>query len=156
VSQGITWQSLYLVILGWNLVLAEPERKSSGNGRVVMVCRLENLNIGLDTEDFPPSTAARRLIVSHDGRDETPPGLFMFESPLKRREEGVFVHLSKFRSNLDIWFENQKALDLAFFKVKKFIALAKAHRGHLLLNYLLQQSKESVDLVQEKAEGDEG
>ena len=27
VSQGITWQSLYLVILGWNLVLAEPERK---------------------------------------------------------------------------------------------------------------------------------
>jgi hypothetical protein len=27
VSQGITWQSLYLVILGSNLVLAEPERK---------------------------------------------------------------------------------------------------------------------------------
>lgn len=26
VSQGITWQSLYLVILGWNMVLAEPER----------------------------------------------------------------------------------------------------------------------------------
>ena len=27
VSQGITWQSLYLVILGYNLVLAEPERR---------------------------------------------------------------------------------------------------------------------------------
>lgn len=27
VSQGITWQSLYLVILGRNLVLAEPERE---------------------------------------------------------------------------------------------------------------------------------
>jgi hypothetical protein len=27
VSQGITWQSLYLVILGRNLVLAEPERR---------------------------------------------------------------------------------------------------------------------------------
>lgn len=27
VSQGITWQSLYLVILGRNFVLAEPERR---------------------------------------------------------------------------------------------------------------------------------
>ena len=27
VSQGITWQSLYLVILGYNLILAEPERR---------------------------------------------------------------------------------------------------------------------------------
>ena len=27
VSQGITWQSLYLVILGRNMVLAEPERR---------------------------------------------------------------------------------------------------------------------------------
>ncbi|CAJ1966712.1 unnamed protein product [Cylindrotheca closterium] len=150
VSQGITWQSLYLVVLGWNLVLAEPERKSSGNGRVVMVCRLENLSVGVDTGEFPQSTAARRLIVSHDGQDETPPGLFMFESPPTRREEGVFVHLSKFRTTLDIWFENQKALDLAFVKVKRFIALAKAHRGHLLQEYLLQQAKEGADMVQEK------
>mmetsp|Transcript_9166 Transcript_9166/g.21853 ORF Transcript_9166/g.21853 Transcript_9166/m.21853 type:complete len:1282 (-) Transcript_9166:104-3949(-) len=150
VSQGITWQSLYLVVLGWNLVLAEPERKSSGNGRVVMVCRLENLDVGVDTGDFPQSAAARRLIVSHDGQGETPPGLFMFESPPKRREEGVFVHLSKFRTTVDIWFENQKALDLAFVKVKRFVALAKAHRGHLLQDYLLQQAKEGADVVQDK------
>ena len=117
-----------------------------------MVCRLENLRVTVDTEDFPPSTAARRLIVSHDGRDETPPGLFMLESPPKRREEGVFVHLSKYRTNVDIWFENQKALDLAFVKVKRFIALAKAHRGHLLQNYLIDQAKERADVVQEIAE----
>lgn len=119
-----------------------------------MVCRLENLVVGVDTGDFPESTAARRLIVSHDGQDETPPGLFMFESAPTRREEGVFVHLSKFRTSLDIWFENQKALDLAFVKVKRFIALAKAHRGHLLQEYLLQQAQEDSDVVQE-TEGDE-
>ena len=138
-----------------SMLILSFANRSSGNGRVVMVCRLENLEVGVDTEDFPPSTAARRLIVSHDGRDETPPGLFMFESPPKRREEGVFVHLSKYRTSVDIWFENQKALDLAFVKVKRFIALAKAHRGHILRDYLLQQAKESTDVVQEKAEGDE-
>jgi len=115
-----------------------------------MVCRLENLGVAVDTGDFPQTTAARRLIVSHDGQGETPPGLFMFESPPTRREEGVFAHLPKFRTTLDIWFENQKALDLAFVKVKRFIALAKAHRGHLLQDYLLQQAKEGADVVQEK------
>lgn len=128
--------------------------RSSGSGRVVMVCRLENIIVGVDTEDFPPSTAARRIIVSHDGQDETPPGLFMFESPPTRREEGVFMHLSKFRTTVDIWFENQKAQNLAFVKLKRFVALAKAHRGHLIQDYLLQQAKEGADVVQEKEESD--
>ena len=34
VSQGITWQSLYLVVLDHHFILAEPERRSGGDGRV--------------------------------------------------------------------------------------------------------------------------
>ena len=105
-----------------------------------MCCRLENLDIKVDTEDLPSSTAARRLIVTHDGQDENPPGLFMFDSTPTRREEGIFVHLSKLRTSVDIWFENQKALDLAYVKVQRFITLAKAHRGHLIQKYLEDQA----------------
>eukprot|EP00980_Cylindrotheca_fusiformis_P011702 scaffold2783_cov129-Cylindrotheca_fusiformis.AAC.3 len=146
VSQGITWQSLYLVILGWNLVLAEPERSSSGDGRVVTSCRLENLVIQKDTEDLPASTSARRLIVSHDGEDPIPPGLFLFEATPKARQEGVFVGVEKFRSSVDIWFEDQRALDLAFLKVDRIISLAKAHRGQLIYQCL----RSGVDANTEK------
>lgn len=99
-----------------------------------------------DIEDLPPSTAARRMIVSHDGQDEVPPGLFLFEETPKAREVGVFIGVEKFRSTVDIWFEDQRALDLAFSKVDRLISLAKAHRGQLIRNYLLRERDANADM----------
>lgn len=129
--------------------------RSSGNGLVVTCCRLENLSVGVDAEDFPASTAARRLSVFHDGQDGMSPGLFMSESKPRKLEQGVFVQLLKHRTSVDIWFENQKALDLAFGKVSRTISLAKSHRGQLLRDYLLQQAQGGEDSSLETREGED-
>jgi hypothetical protein len=98
-----------------------------------------------DIENLPASTSARRLIVSHYGQDENLPGLFQFEESPKVREVGLFIGVQKFRSTVDIWFEDQKALDLAFSRVDRIISLAKAHRGHLIRNYLLRGGGDAGD-----------
>lgn len=138
VSQGITWQSLYLVILGHNLVMAEPERKSSGDGRVVTRCMLHRLMAEKDSADARTDTSARRLIMSYDGPEISPPGLFLFEETPSIQDEGPFIRLKQWRSSLDVWFEDNKAVELAFCKVNEMIDEAKAHRGRRIQRYLAQ------------------
>ena len=97
-----------------------------------MCCRLEDLHLEKDNEDLDATTNARRVIVSHDGSKETPPGLFLFEKAPSFKSDGPFFHFQKFRSTLDIWFEDRYAMDVAFDQLDKMIIRAKAHRGHLL------------------------
>jgi hypothetical protein len=139
VSQGITWQSLYLVLLGRNFVLAEPERRSSGDGRVVTCCKLERVSIEVDSMHVSNDTSARRLIVSHDGPDLDPPGLFLFEeAPVPRKDEGPFNRMKLLRSRLDVWFEDSQAVELAQVKANGKIEDAKVYRGKRLQRYLAQ------------------
>jgi len=143
VSQGITWQSLYLVILGRHLVLAEPERRASGDGRVVTRCQLERIMIEKDAADARADTTARRLIVSHDGPEQTPPGLFLFEETPKIQDEGPVVHVKMWQSTLDVWFEDNKAVTLAFGQVQESIEEAKLQRGIRIQGYLAQDEGSS-------------
>ena len=129
VSQGITWQSLYLVLLGRNFVLAEPERRSSGDGRVVTCCKLERVSIEVDTTNVSDDTSARRLIISHDGAELDPPGLFLFEQNPVPKDEGAFNRHKIWRSSLDVWFEDSQAVELAQSKVNRKIEDAKIYRG---------------------------
>jgi len=138
VSQGITWQSLYLIIMDGNLVLVEPERGPSGKGRVVTVCRLENLTLDKDPDNARVDTAARRLILICESPDLKPPGLFRFEKKLQPQQIGPFSRVNRWKSSLDVWFEDSNALRVAFTKVFETIVRAKAHRGSRIRNYLSQ------------------
>lgn len=139
VSQGITWQSLYLVLLGRHFVLAEPERRASGDGRIVTRCPLERISVAKDAADARADTTARRLIVSYQGLETTPPGLFLFEETPKPRNEGPFVHVKQWHSSLDIWFEDNKSVTLAFKEVGPSIDEAKVNRGIRIQRYLAQE-----------------
>ncbi len=138
VSQGITWQSLYLVMLGRHFALVEPDRQTSGDGRVVTRCRLENISVEKDAADARSDTNARRLIVTHEGLDANPPGLFLFEESPKAEDEGSLLKVQQWQSSLDIWFEDNKAVTLAFNKVQESIAAAKIYRGERVQRYLAQ------------------
>jgi len=141
VSQGITWQSLYLVLFGRHLVLAEPDRRASGDGRVVSSCPMERISIAKDAADARADTAARRLIVSHESLAKKPPGLFMFDENPKNQDAGSLVHLKQWRSSLDIWFEDNKAVTMAFQKVEKAIEKARIHRGRRIQRFLAQDAE---------------
>jgi hypothetical protein len=136
VSQGITWQSLYLVIFDQDLILAEPERGVSGEGRVVTRCRLEDLIIEKDPDDARTDTTARRLILINYDTNLKPPGLFYFGKPPQPEEQGPFYKVKRWKSGLDVWFENSRALNLAFKMVEQSIAKAKAERGSFIRRYL--------------------
>ena len=138
VSQGITWQSLYLTIVDENIVLVEPERGSNVAGRVVTVCRLENLTLDKDPDDARVDTAARRLILIYESPDLTPPGMFRFDEKLQLNQTGHFSHVDRWKSSLDIWFEDSNGLRNAFSKVFETIVKAKANRGNRIRRYLAQ------------------
>jgi hypothetical protein len=138
VSQGITWQSLYLVIIDQNLVLAEPERRSRGEGRVVTICKLENLALDKDPDDARVDTSARRLILICESPDLKSPGMFRFEKKPQPKQIGPFSHVERWKSSLDVWFEDGNALRIAFSKVDESIAKAKANRGDFIRRYLSQ------------------
>ena len=142
VSQGITWQSLYLVMLHNHFVLVEPDRQSRGDGKVVTSCPLERLSVEKDPDDARADTAARRLIVNYDGPDSTPPGLFVIDSDEvpKVQDNGPLTRLPNYRSSLDVWFEDNKAVTLAFNKVQEGITAAKTYRGYRIKRYLAQDA----------------
>lgn len=139
VSQGITWQSLYLVLLGRHFVLVEPDRHSTGSGRVVTRCRLERISLEKDSANARADTSARRLVVTYEGPDATPPGLFLFDESPKAEDEGSLLKLKQWRSTLDVWFEDYKSVTLAFNKVQESITAAKIYRGHRIQHFLSQE-----------------
>jgi len=138
VSQGITWQSLYLVILDENLVLVEPERRPTGKGRVVTLCRLENLTLDKDPDNARVDTSARRLILICESPDLKPSGMFRFEQKLQPEQVGPFSRVKRWKSSLDVWFEDSNALRTAFTNVFQGTVRAKASRGNRIRQYLSQ------------------
>jgi len=141
VSQGITWQSLYLVIIDKILVLAEPERCSRGECRVVTTCKLENLTLGKDPDDARVDTSARRLVLVFESPDLKPPGMFRFEKRPQPKQIGPFSRVERWKCSLDVWFEDSNALRVAFSRVDETIVKAKANRGNCIRRYLSQPQK---------------
>jgi hypothetical protein len=143
VAQGITWQSLYLVLLGDYFLLAEPDKGSPGQGRVVTSCRLENLTADRDPENARMDTTARRLMLVHNSPESTCPGMFRFTADPKPTETGPFIKMTDWSSHLDIWFEDNRAIQLAFNKIQEKISEARAHRGRFIRQHLSQGENSS-------------
>ena len=135
VAEGIKWQSLYLVILGKYMILAEPEKGGSGgNGRVVSSCRLSCLRA---EKDDPPAgesaSPARRLLLSFASSSPTSPGVFIPEDiPFGAPRNTVRLT----RSRMDLWFEDETAAGHAFKVLSAKIMKARARRGHKIANVL--------------------
>lgn len=137
-AEGVTWQSLYLVFDGDMLILAQvlPDG-SAGDGRVISACYTEYLSIGEDTSGALNPSAARRLFVSHTGWDTAAPPLFLFDDPPPPRATvGPFEKVQPYTSRLDVWFEHQRAADLAYRILTTQVFQAKAMRGRRVQAFL--------------------
>jgi hypothetical protein len=138
VAEGVTWQSLYLVVLRGHLIFAQPvEGRAGGDGRVIAVCSLERLDV---EHDYAAPTSngspARRLLFHHKGFNQTPPALFLFDELPTQEEYGPFLRNQSFKSGLDVWFEHHKAADHAYKVILSEIFKAKAKRGRHMQEYL--------------------
>jgi hypothetical protein len=134
VSEGVTWQSLYLFFLDGALVLAQP--LPDGDGRVVTCCYLERLTVQLDSlvpDEGPP---ARRLILSHESYKHVPPTLFLFNELPKDEKLGPLTRVRSFTSTLDVWFEDQSAADHAYRVISSHVLACKSKRGHAVKAFL--------------------
>mmetsp|Transcript_28707 Transcript_28707/g.83197 ORF Transcript_28707/g.83197 Transcript_28707/m.83197 type:complete len:1473 (-) Transcript_28707:109-4527(-) len=131
VAEGIKWQSLYLVILGKYMILAEPEKGGSGgNGRVVSSCGLACLRA---EKDDPPAeesaSPARRLLLSFASSSPTAPGVFIRNDvPFGATRNTVRLT----RSRMDLWFEDETAAGHAFKVLSAKIMKARSRRGHFI------------------------
>jgi len=136
-SEGIQWQSLYLVVVGKWAVLAEPERGGTGGeGRVITSCRLSCLALRRDTSSQANNNSpARRLLVAHASLDPHLPALFSLDASSSRRSNsrrGPSLGpdgLRLTRSRMDLWFEDSNAAGHAYKVLSSKIAKARAKRG---------------------------
>eukprot|EP00977_Amphora_coffeiformis_P002979 scaffold569_cov165-Amphora_coffeaeformis.AAC.12 len=138
-AEGVTWQSLYLVFSGDLLIFAQPLPSGpGGDGRVVASCYAERVQVGMDPEGDRNPSPARRLFLSHATFEPmTPPGLFMYDNaPKPAPEVGPFIKVQPYVSRLDVWFENQRAADLAYKILSTHIFQAKANRGRRVQAFL--------------------
>lgn len=136
-SEGIQWQSLYLVVVGKWAVLAEPERGGTGGeGRVITSCRLSCLALRRDTSSQGNNNSpARRILVAHASLDPRVPALFNLDTSNSRRinsRRGPNLGpdgLQLTRSRMDLWFEDSNAAGHAYKVLSNKIAKARAKRG---------------------------
>jgi hypothetical protein len=138
VAEGVTWQSLYLVLVRGYLIFAQPvQGRAGGDGRVIAVCSLEHLDVAHDNAS-PTSNGspARRLLLCHKGFNQTPPALFMFDELPTQEEYGPFLRNQSFKSGVDVWFEHHKAADHAYNVLLTEIFKTKAERGRRVQEYL--------------------
>jgi len=139
-SDGVKWQSLYLVFLGRHMILAEPERGGSGgNGLIVTACSLSKVAVEADripqVASFSP---ARRLLVSHFSMDDKPPGLFLPDEKRISASFGPFTRFTPFKSTLDIWFEDGNAAEHALGVMESKLKRIKSRRGNRLREQFIQ------------------
>ena len=111
VADGVRWQSLWMVLVGKYMILAEPVKKDSGgNGRVVTSYPLCCITAEKDdsADILQSSSPARRLFLTHFAPDPNPPGLFVIDTTnrdqLVKNDE---VQIT--RSVMDLWFEDSNA-----------------------------------------------
>ena len=140
-NEGISWQSLYLVVVGKWAVLAEPGHGGTGGeGRVITACRLACLAVKKDTSALANNkTPARRLLVAHASLDPRPPSLFLVDSSTSRRGGPSLGAngLRLTRSRMDLWFEDANAANHACKVLSAKIAKARAKRGSRIGSALL-------------------
>jgi len=140
-NEGISWQSLYLVVVGKWAVLAEPGHGGTGGeGRVITACRLACLAVKKDSSPLANNkTPARRLLVAHASLDPRPPSLFLVDSTTSRRGGPSLGSngLRLTRSRMDLWFEDANAANHACKVLSAKIAKARAKRGSRIGSALL-------------------
>ena len=140
-NEGVQWQSLYLVVIGKYVVLAEPERSGiGGEGRVITTCKLSCLAAKKDTTVLANnSTPAKRLLLQHSSIDPKPPALFVIESSSSDKKPSYGPErLSLTRSRVDLWFEDSNACFVAWKALAGKIAKARAKRGSKIKAALLE------------------
>mmetsp|Transcript_51877 Transcript_51877/g.155692 ORF Transcript_51877/g.155692 Transcript_51877/m.155692 type:complete len:1076 (-) Transcript_51877:16-3243(-) len=144
VAEGVKWQSLYLVLMGKHVVLAEPEKGGSGgNGRIVTACHLSRLIAEKDSPPGAESTSpARRLLLTHASLDPDPPGVFIVDST----HDGNGSNVVLTRSRMDLWFEDATALGHAFKVLSSKINRARSRRGHRIQEDLEEDNDDRLRL----------
>jgi hypothetical protein len=121
--------------------------RSSGDGRVVTCCLLERLQIERDKEeDRTAESFARRLLISHEGLDTDPPGMFIFDEAPRMDNVGPFLRVKQWRSRLDVWFEEDAVAQHALDVVNSKIASCKGRRGNHIRKYLAQGDESGYSL----------
>lgn len=87
VDQQIRWQSLYMVILGKHMLLAEPEKGGcGGNRRIVTSCLLSCVSVDKDKIGASTSSSpARWLILNHASIHPNSPGVFTTMKKKKKK-----------------------------------------------------------------------
>jgi hypothetical protein len=145
VSDGIKWQSIYLVIYGNYMMLTESvEGDSGGNGRVVIVTALSHLVAVYDeTLKGNSISPARRLFLTHFSTEARPPGLFALvedETKDKSRDNTICPsnHVQMTKSILDVWFEDENAARKAHKSLSSKIFKARFKRGQRIKDILIE------------------
>jgi hypothetical protein len=67
-----------------------------------------------DPDDARTDTAARRLILINYDTNLKPPDLSYFGKPPQPDEQEPFYKVKRWKSALDIWFENSRAAKFGF------------------------------------------
>jgi hypothetical protein len=64
--------------------------------------------------------------------------MFRFERRPKPQRFGPFSRVERWKSSLDLWFEDGDYLQNALLKVGQKISAARAYRGNIIRKYLSQ------------------
>lgn len=147
VSDGIKWQSVYLVISDSHMMLAEAvEGDSGGNGRVVISTALSHLVAVYDETLKGNSTSpARRLFLTHISIEPKPPNLFVLvddEINDKSQYNDCTCpsnHVQVTKSILDVWFEDETAARKAHKSLSAKIFKARFKRGQRMKDVLIEE-----------------
>lgn len=143
VADGIKWQSLWLVLMGKYMILAEPVKKDSGgNGRVIKSYPLCCLTVEKDesADILQSESPARRLLLTHFSPDSKPPGLFVID--VSDRDELVNSNEVQItRSVMDLWFEDANAAGKALKALNSKIVKARSRRGNKIREALAQDDR---------------
>jgi hypothetical protein len=142
-ADGIRWQSLWMVLMGKYMILAEPVKKDSGgNGRVITSCPLCCITVEKDdsADILQSQSPARRLLLTHFSPDTKSPGLFVIDtSDRDQLVNNDDVQIT--RSAMDLWFEDSNAAAKALKALNSKIVKARSRRGHKIREALAQDDR---------------
>lgn len=144
ISDGIKWQSLWMVLIEKYMILAEPISKDSGgHGRVLtsypLCCIAAERDDSVDI--LQSTTPARRLLLSHYSSDTKPPKLFVIDATT---DQDPIVDNNKvriIRSVMDLWFEDTNAAAKALKALTSKITKARSIRGHKIMEILEEDGR---------------